>query len=522
MAVGRGTPLGFASLRAWFASAWPGKLRWRPPRGATRQDPGGELRWEGRKRPARAGVRGRPLVGTKLGNYLILEKVGEGGAGEVFKARDLLLGRIVAIKAVREDFAFQPQVLERFRTEARTLAKLNHPQIATLHSLHEEDGRQLMVMEYVDGRTLAHLVRATGALPLEHALSLFYQALDGIGYAHEHGIVHRDLKSSNLMVTALGVVKIMDFGIARALGSGRVTRHGHMVGTLQYVAPEQVQGLESDMRSDVYSLGVVLFQLLTGRLPFEGATDYELMRAQVETPPPRPSAIVPGIPEAVEAALLRGLAKRPEDRWPTAAAFAAALAAASGIPAGVRPLPLPDLVPARGGDAPTPITGLAATAAIGRDDLPTRERTTLERRAAKVVAEPSRPPRRWERLGAALALLALALGVDLLVSAPETPGRPVRGAASSPPTTAPAARPILLADPGVEPWPEPLEPDGRAAPTTAAAGVPTAGPSPDRPLRRRAPPALASTPRPALAPARAPRRPAAAAREGDPGWVIRR
>ena len=265
------------------------------------------------------------MIGTVVGNYKIVDKIGEGGMGAVYKGIDLMLEREVAIKVLKPELGSQPQVVERFRSEAVTLAKLNHPNVATLFAFFRQGDFFFMVLEYVKGTTLDQMVEARGAMSCEQAIPLFCQMLEGIDHAHSLGIIHRDIKPGNMMLTENGLLKVLDFGIARALGSARMTRAGNLIGTIEYMSPEQVRGMETDARSDIYSLGMVLYELLTGRVPFASNSEYELMKAQVEQLPPPPREFVPGIPEEVEWAILCATEKDPENRFQTAGAFSSAI-----------------------------------------------------------------------------------------------------------------------------------------------------------------------------------------------------
>jgi serine/threonine-protein kinase len=260
-------------------------------------------------------LEGPHLLGTVFGHYRVTRKLGQGGVGDVWKAIDLSLDREVALKVLRLDHAAQPEVVARFRAEALALAKLNHPHIAAIYGFHVEDACPFMVMEYVEGQTLDTVVRASGRMELARALRLFYQVLDAMQHAHEQGIVHRDLKASNVMLSQLGVVKVLDFGIARRLGSVHLTRGTHGVGTPAWMAPEQIRAEEADARTDVYALGLLLYWLVAARLPFEGHSEFAVQRAHLEQEPASPRVYAPDLPDAVEKAILRALAKDRPQRY---------------------------------------------------------------------------------------------------------------------------------------------------------------------------------------------------------------
>jgi serine/threonine-protein kinase len=269
------------------------------------------------------------MIGKTIGKYRFVAPLGRGGMGTVFRAVDETLDREVAIKVLNPDLA-DSEVMKRFRAEAVTLAKLNHPDLATIYELYRSEGELLMVMEFVRGETLDQVLDRCGPLPLEQAVSIVERLLGALEHAHRAGIVHRDLKPANVMVTVHGGVKIMDFGVARVIGADNGTKDGFLIGTPSYMSPEQVLGHDVDGRADLYSVGVMFYRLLTGALPFMADTIIAMAEKQVFDKPPPLDLYRQGLPEWSEAIVRRALAKAPADRFQTAEEFRAELARGMG------------------------------------------------------------------------------------------------------------------------------------------------------------------------------------------------
>jgi serine/threonine-protein kinase len=265
------------------------------------------------------------MVGQNIGKYRVEDRVGRGGMGTVYRAIDETLHREVAIKVLNAELN-DPEVAKRFRAEAITVARLSHPGIATIYELFQHDGQWLMVMEFVRGETLEHLVERMGALSPQRAAELCMQSLAALAHAHSMGVVHRDLKPANLMITETGSVKIMDFGIARVAGTEHLTSAGYMMGTPSYMAPEQVMGHEIDARADLYAMGVVFYRLTTSRLPFKGETPFAMAQSQVNDLPTPVGLMRSDLPPWVEQIVARALAKAPELRFQSAVEFHEAFA----------------------------------------------------------------------------------------------------------------------------------------------------------------------------------------------------
>ena len=254
------------------------------------------------------------MIGKTLLHYEILEQLGKGGMGVVYKARDNRLKRTVAIKALRPEALKDDESRKRFKREAIAASRLNHPNITTIYQIEEIDDALYIVMEYVPGETLGERLD-DGPIEMTTALDITIKAAQGIAEAHRQKIIHRDIKPDNILLSSKGKVKVMDFGLAKRWDKSSVTPEGFSMGTVDYMSPEQAQSAKTDVRSDIFSFGILLYELFTGELPFKGDHDLAVLYAIVNSNPIPPKKINPKIPNRLEKTILRALEKKPEDRY---------------------------------------------------------------------------------------------------------------------------------------------------------------------------------------------------------------
>jgi serine/threonine-protein kinase len=403
------------------------------------------------------------MIGQTIGKYRVDALIGRGGMGTVYRATDETLNREVALKVLNAELN-DPEIARRFRAEAVTVARLSHPGIATIYEFFQHEGQWLMVMEFVRGETLERLVSRIGPLSAYRAAELCMQALAALAHAHGLGVVHRDLKPANLMLNDTGVVKVMDFGIARVSGSEHLTHAGFMMGTPAYMAPEQVMGSSVDARADLYAMGVVFYRLVTGKLPFKGDTAFAMAQSQVNDPPTPVMLARPDLPPWVEPIVARALAKQPQERFQTAAELHETLARnLAGMWA-----PTPDDGSAATELMSTP-TRLPLTVPVASPTPPAQPSPTPLATPAPVTPTPNarQKPTRMSAIGAIVMAVAVLVALGLAGRA-WLRSRQVETPPAAPPTA--AAQPPAAV----------IEPSRSAAPPVAGASDPArqAGPAP--------------------------------------------
>jgi len=257
------------------------------------------------------------LLNYTIGEYRLVDLLGAGGMGEVYRGVHTKIGRVVAVKVLSQANR-GPEFLDRFLNEARIQSRLQHPNIATLYDFLEFNNQPCIIMEFIEGETLCDRVQSRGAIPAREAINLFVPILNALGYIHSQGITHRDIKSSNVKISTSGQVKLLDFGIAKEESSPALTQAGGFIGTLQYLSPEQLKGGYADARSDIWALGILLYEMVTGFMPFEANTIGELYEKVNRVEYTRPTALNQNIPRQVEAVISKCLKKNPSDRYQTA------------------------------------------------------------------------------------------------------------------------------------------------------------------------------------------------------------
>jgi eukaryotic-like serine/threonine-protein kinase len=416
-------------------------------------------------------------IGSTVGDYQVVGILGAGGMGKVYKVRNVISDRLEAMKVLLPDLTNAPELADRFLREIKVQASLVHPNIASLHTAVRQDNQLLMLMEFVDGVTLEQRMK-DGPLQMAEAVDYIRQVLSALDYAHQHGVVHRDIKPANMMLTTSGVVKLMDFGIAKASSDHKLTMTGTTMGSLYYMSPEQIQGAANlDARADLYSVGVSLYELLTGKRPFDGDSQFAIMSAHLEKTPVPPITLDPRMPQGLNDVILMSVAKSPDARFQTAGAFRNALGAVVAPPA-AQPV------------APPPVQAAAPPATV---TMPGKQP------AAMPVAMPGPTAPAKSKRGVWMALGAIA-AVAVLVAAVQF--GPWKGGKAAGPTAAPVVTENPAPPPVTPPQPTPSQPAAEVpAVTQPAAQVPSIPQKPvDTPLTTpvKPRPSVASSQRPTV------------------------
>jgi eukaryotic-like serine/threonine-protein kinase len=411
-------------------------------------------------------------IGERVGDYEIVQILGAGGMGQVYKVRNVLSDRIEAMKILLPNLEGDPGLADRFLNEIKVQATLDHPNIAKLHTAMRTGNQLVMVMEFVDGRSLSEVLQS-GPLAPGTAAAYAAEVLDALGYAHAHGVIHRDIKPANIMLARNGQIKLMDFGIARVQANRHLTQTGSTVGSLFYMSPEQIKGNDPDGRSDLYSLGITMYEMVTGRRPFLGDSDFQIMSAHLQQAPMAPIEVIPGIPTAMSDIILMAIEKDPAARFQSAEAFRAALA--SAFPAAVTPTRtmLPVAVPAL-------VVPPMATAPVAASAFPAMTPPPLPNATPPTPADapwmvPAAPARSRRGLYMALgSVLTLAVLVAAVIEGPKLMhggAADAQGVPASAGVAATAAAPAVTAAPTVA-TPAAATAPATATPTAAPAGAP--------------------------------------------------
>jgi serine/threonine-protein kinase len=402
--------------------------------------------------------------GNRIGDYEVVQVLGAGGMGKVYKVRNVISDRVEAMKVLLPNLEGDPELADRFIREIKVQASLQHPNIAALHTAARVENQLLMLMEFVEGTSLDKLLKQ-GPMSAPEAIRVTIATLEALGYAHERGIIHRDIKPANIMLTPQGHVKLMDFGIARLASDPRVTQTGRTVGSLFYMSPEQINGKQLDARSDLYSLGISLYEMVTGKRPFDGDSDFSIMAAHLQQMPIPPVELDPRVPAPLNELILTSLAKNPDERFQSAAAFRKALLSlgptmSQSVPSQTLPLPQAVSIPP---GTPTPSPAFTPQPAPPPPPAPAFAQGPVVSTAPPPPAvQPGSSRPLWIILGSVATLGAIALGIWLV---PRFLGTQAGGSSAAPPSTQ-----------TYQPPPEPAtEPASSAEPSSAPGGGASAG-----------------------------------------------